>query len=128
MSDIKLVKTRLHNGIWEGELYVPDDVEALPNLEVTHLDLPVGDHVIDEDPNREGVWIFRVAIPAELIGDGVQVFLITNVDTGDQLASFTIIAGEALSDDMRAELALLRAELDMLKRAFRRHCLETGGQ
>jgi len=26
---------------------------------------------------------------------------------------------------MRVEMDLLRAELDMLKRAFRRHCLET---
>lgn len=126
MSDIKLVKMRLHAGIWEGELHVPDEIETLPNLEVTHLDQPVGDHVLDEDPDRAGVWFFRVAVPAELISDGVQVFLISNQDTGEQLASFSIIAGEALSDDMRAELGLLRAELDMLKRAFRRHCLETG--
>ena len=27
---------------------------------------------------------------------------------------------------LAAELALLRAELDLLKRAFRRHCIETG--
>lgn len=127
MSDIKLVKTRLHAGIWEGELHVPDEIETLPNLEVTHLDQPVGDHVLDEDPDRSGVWFFRVAVPAELISDGVHVFLIVNQDTGEKLESFSIIAGEALSDDTRAELALLRAELDMLKRAFRRHCLETGG-
>ncbi|MBU2937280.1 MULTISPECIES: hypothetical protein [Pacificibacter] len=125
MSKIELVKTRLHGGIWEGELHVPEDIEALPTLEVTHLDQPIGDHVLDEDPDRAGVWFFRVAIPAELISDGVQAFLISNVDTGDQLASFSIIAGEALSDDIRADLGLLRAELDMLKRAFRRHCLET---
>jgi hypothetical protein len=30
-----------------------------------------------------------------------------------------------MEDDLRAEVDLLRAELDMLKRAFRRHCLET---
>jgi hypothetical protein len=127
MSDIKLVKTRLYAGIWEGELHVPDDVEQLPHLEVTHLDLPVAGHVLDEDPDRIGVWFFRIAVPSELISDGVQVFVIKNLDTGDQLASFSIIAGEALADDIRAEMGLLRAELDMLKRAFRRHCLETAG-
>ena len=37
------------------------------------------------------------------------------------------LAGEALAHDIRAEIDLLRAELDMLKRAFRRHCLETMG-
>jgi hypothetical protein len=43
----------------------------------------------------------------------------------ETLAHFTIITGVAMEDDMRAEVDLLRQELDMLKRAFRRHCLET---
>jgi hypothetical protein len=30
-----------------------------------------------------------------------------------------------LDEDIRAEVDLLRAELDLLKRAFRRHCSET---
>ena len=42
------------------------------------------------------------------------------------LGSFSIVAGDALAEDIRAELTLLRAELDMLKKAFRRHCVETG--
>jgi hypothetical protein len=41
------------------------------------------------------------------------------------LEKFTLIAGDVLGDDIRAEVDLLRAELDMLKRAFRRHCVET---
>ena len=45
--------------------------------------------------------------------------------TGDTLDSISIITGEVLSDDIRAEMNLLRAELDMLKKAFRRHCIET---
>jgi hypothetical protein len=43
------------------------------------------------------------------------------------LGSFSIVAGDALAEDIRAELSLLRAELDMLKKGFRRHCLETLG-
>ena len=95
-------------------------------LEVTHLDQPVLGHTLDEDPARAGIWFFRVAIPAELISDGVQVFIISNRATAERLASFTILAGDVLGDDIRAEMELLRAELDMLKRAFRRHCLEAG--
>jgi hypothetical protein len=57
----------------------------------------------------------------------VQVFLINDAATGETLDSFTIITGEPLEDDIRAEVELLRAELDMLKRAFRRHCVETSG-
>ena len=34
---------------------------------------------------------------------------------------------EELDDDIRAEVDLLRAELDMLKSAFRRHSVETAG-
>lgn len=44
---------------------------------------------------------------------------------GQALGDFSIIAGDAAGEDIRAEMALLRAELDMLKRSFRRHCRET---
>ena len=64
-------------------------------------------------------------IPAEAIADGVQTFVITDQISSERLGYFTLIAGEALGDDMRVEVELLRAELDMLKRAFRRHCVET---
>ena len=56
-----------------------------------------------------------------------QRFLIRNRGTGETLAHFTIITGVPMEDDLRAEVDLLRAELDMLKRAFRRHCVETLG-
>ena len=36
-----------------------------------------------------------------------------------------MITGEPVEDDLRGEIDLLRAELDMLKRAFRRHCIDT---
>ena len=64
-------------------------------------------------------------MPQEAICDGVQTFAIREAASDEVLGSFTLIAGEALGDDLRAEVSLLRAELDMLKRAFRRHCLET---
>ena len=41
------------------------------------------------------------------------------------MASITLIGDEVTGPDLRAEVDLLRAELDMLKRAFRRHCVET---
>ena len=47
------------------------------------------------------------------------------METDARLASFTVVMGQPLDEDIRAEMALLRAELDMLKRAFRRHCVET---
>ncbi len=124
MSAFELSKTRLFEGVWEGVLTAIDDSEAQPDLGVTHLDKPLGDLNLKETgaPNQ---WAVRIPIPVELIGDGAQTFLIFDKDTGETLDSFTIIAGDAVTDDIRAEVALLRAELDLVKRAFRRHCVET---
>ena len=57
--------------------------------------------------------------------DGTPVVVETKT-SGVLLGHVTLIADEALGDDIRAEMDLLRAELDMLKRAFRRHSRETG--
>lgn len=126
MSEMKLVKTRLTAGIWEGELRLSETSEIVPEIEVTHLDQPLPGHSLTEDPERAGVFLFRFAIPADLINDGVETFLFTESTTGETLGSCVILAGEALAEDIRAEMDLIRAELDMLKRAFRRHCIDTG--
>jgi hypothetical protein len=76
---------------------------------------------------KDTEWAVRIPIPAELLSDGVHTFLIRDAEADETLAHFTILAGVELDEDIRAEMDLLRAELDMLKRAFRRHCLETMG-
>jgi hypothetical protein len=92
---------------------------------VLHQEQPLDGVTIVAVPDREGDWLVRVPIPLEALSEGVQTFLIRNRATGEKLQHFTVITGVAMEDDMRAEVDLLRAELDMLKRAFRRHCLET---
>lgn len=124
MSDVTLTKTRLFEGVWEGVLTHLGKGNFQPEIEVTHLQVTVEGVEIIEKP-EEKIWIVRVPIPAELIADGVQTFLICDRRSGEVLNSFALISGEALSHDIRAEVALLREELDLLKRAFRRHCLET---
>ncbi|WP_420569249.1 hypothetical protein [Thalassovita sp.] len=122
MSDLKLTKTRLFEGVWEGFLTTSGRVQ--PELEVTHLNEPVLGLELTED-TENGHWIVRVPVPVSALSDGVQTFLIRDKASGEVLESFSILAGEALGDDIRAEITLLREELDMLKRAFRRHCVET---
>lgn len=124
MSELTLTKTRLFEGVWEGVLTTGAKRRLQPQVEVTHLEQPLAGVALTEDAEA-GHWVLRVPIPAELLSDGVQTFLIRDTDSGVVLDSFSILAGEALADDIRAEVALLREELDMLKRAFRRHCLET---
>ena len=122
MSDATLTKTRIRAGIWEGILSGP---ATPPSLEVTLLDQKLFGVQVQPLPGKPGDWTVKVPIPAEALGDGVQTFLIRDSGRSETLAHFTIITGVAMEDDIRAEIDLLRAELDMLKRAFRRHCLET---
>ena len=121
MTEATLTKTRLIEGVWEGVLTgLPSD--SSPTIAVEHLGKSLdGVEVMGTDNG----WGIRVPIPVELISDGVQSFVVLDKSTGQKLGSFSILAGDALADDIRAEVDLLRAELDMLKKAFRRHCVET---
>lgn len=121
MTRQTLTKTRLFGGVWEGELQGAGTAE--PVLHVTHLGQPVTGLTSVYDA-AEDIWRVSVPVPANLISDGVQTFLICNAE-GDVLASFALLSGEALAEDIRAEMDLLRSELDMLKKSFRRHCNES---
>lgn len=121
MSDLTVTKTRLFQGWWEGVVTSPTP-DKRPGLAVTHLEQPVPGAELLESPQG---WILRIPVPREALSDGFHTFLIRDAASGETLESFAILAGEALADDIRAEMDLLREELDLLKRAFRRHCLET---
>ena len=125
MSDLTVSKTRMKEGVWEALLRRKNESQHadLPKVAVTLDNRAV--EGVSLVPDQEGGYLLRVPVPKEAICDGVQTFLISDGVSGEKLGSFALIAGEALEDDIRAELNLLRAELDMLKRAFRRHCLET---
>ena len=125
MTNLTVVKTRIHAGIWEGVVNDSQNSDSAPEIEVLHLERPVQSLALTQDIKTKGAWHLRIAIPPDLLSDGVQVFVIQDRETGEKLDAFTIITGEPLEDDIRSEIQLLREELDMLKRAFRRHCLET---
>ena len=123
MAALTLTKTSLIAGHWQGLLTATQD-GGTPALTVTHLNAPLAGVAVTP---VEGGWLVRVPVPAELIADGVQSFVIADAATGAVLNSFAVLAGDALAEDIRAEMDLLRAELDLLKRAFRRHCVATSG-
>ena len=123
MDGVKLSKTRIRAGVWEGVLSGTDK----PTLDVRHQEAEVSGVTVTAIPDRPGEWAVRVPVPVAVLTEGVQTFLIRDRSTGETLAHFTIITGVPMEDDLRAEVDLLRAELDMLKRAFRRHCVETLG-
>ncbi|ARE82489.1 hypothetical protein ROSMUCSMR3_00994 [Roseovarius mucosus] len=124
MNEWTLTKTRLFEGVWEGVLTRAGEDEAAPEIEVTHQQEPVAGVAVTAKP-EEKLWVVRVPVPVEKIADGVQTFVIRDRRSGEVLDSFALLSGDVLSYDIRAEMALLREELDLLKRAFRRHCLDT---
>jgi len=121
---VELTKLRMVEGVWNGSIKYHGRDKWTPNIEVTHLDFAVDGVTVEEDRVEEH-WRIAVPIPADRISDGVQTFVIRDRSEDAVLGSFSIVAGDALAEDIRAEMSLLRAELDMLKKAFRRHCVET---
>lgn len=119
---LQLIKTRMIAGVWEGVLSGVDG--APPAIGATHLGEPIEGVTVERDLT-DAHWVVHVPVPAHLLSDGVQTFLITDTATGETLNSFSLLSGDALAGDIRAEITLLREELDMLKSAFRRHCVET---
>ncbi|TCP40608.1 hypothetical protein [Rhodovulum marinum] len=123
-TGLRLTATRLRAGVWEGVLDGAAG-EAPPAIEVVHLETPLSGVTLTPDADLPGRYAVRVPIPADLLSDGVQTFVVREAAGGATLASFAIVAGAPLDHDLRAEIDLLRAELDLLKKAFRRHCVET---
>jgi hypothetical protein len=124
MTAYSLSKTRFFEGIWEGVIAGATDDSPTPKVEVRVHDQSIPDISVTPLPDPAS-WLIKVPVPATTLADGVHTFVITESVLGQPLGDFSIIAGDAAGEDIRAEMSLLRAELDMLKRSFRRHCRET---
>lgn len=114
----------LKSGIWQGVLR-RDTPPA--RLLLVHMGARVGD--ARATAQDDGTWRIAAAIPPQKLSDGVQTFLLLE-DQGEgaeppqagasHLSSLSIVAGELVEEDMRAEMNLLRSELDLLKKELRR--------
>lgn len=113
MTQPTLTPIRFENGLWQGHL----QAESEPTVKVQYLGAALTD--VRVAPAEDG-WLISIPVPVAALSDGVHSFVIVDAASTDKLGDFTIIAGAPATDDLRAEVGLLRAELDMLKRAFRR--------
>jgi hypothetical protein len=120
---VTLTQTRILNGWWEGVL--TGFTGSAPEVVARHQGAPLDGVEVVALSGRPDQASVRLPIPATVLSEGVQT-VILEAD-GLICGQFTLIAGVPLEEDLRAELSLLRAELDLLKRAFRRHCAETEG-
>lgn len=118
----------LKGGVWEGSLR-----SATPPARVvlTLHGRTVGPAQITQ--HGPELWHVRAPLPVDTLSDGAQTYMLI-ADDGEgtegprpaavRLANLPLLAGEALDEDLRAEIDLLRAEIDLIKREFRR--LATG--
>ncbi len=115
-----IIHAAIRAGIWEAD--IPGTADRQPNLTVVHGGKPLSQMQLAYDTDR-AVWRVSCPIPAALINDGLQSFAVMDAQ-GQTIHHFTLQAGHQLGDDLSAEVALLRNELELLKTAFRRHCAE----
>ncbi|MEM9317655.1 MAG: hypothetical protein AAGA70_01455 [Pseudomonadota bacterium] len=118
---MELTRVELKAGRYEGHLR--NASAQAPVIELVHQDRVVAHATLETVENGHRVI---ADLPASVLSDGVQVIALRSAADGVVLDRLTLLAGAGLDGDFRSEMALMREELELLKRAFRRHCLETG--
>lgn len=116
MADqVEILELRIRRGVCEGRLSGGGETAPQLRFEAGEVAMPAPRLTRD----AEG-WGFAQDLPAALLNEGAQAVLIVDAARGVQIGQFALSVGEALADDLRAEVAQLRAEMDLLKTAFRR--------
>lgn len=110
--------TSLNSGVLS--LVVETDANSEPDL-VLSSTAGVAGNVILEPQDASGARIGSVAVPSDCLNDGVSTLIIHQRESPDVLAQMTVLAGQAAPDDLIAEVALLRAEIELLKGVMRRN-------
>lgn len=117
-TGLQVTTRHLRDGIWTLDIVAAD---AVPHLVVSLAGAPLQGNAARA--GTDGHWTMQVELPPSVLSDGVHSLVVTpRDDPATVLDRLTLIAGNAVPHDLLAEMALLRAELDMLKRAFRGHC------
>lgn len=120
MAISEIREAAFENGVWQAEAV---SVEQ-PDVLVYYLGAEVAD--VDVQEVDTNLWEVSVPIPSAAVGDGVHTFVVQERGVPETLISFTLMAGSPVANDLRAEMSLMRQELDLLKRAFRRYVSEKG--
>ena len=120
MTGWHLERTTLQGGLWQGRLSGPAGA-ASPELVVTWQGEIVASAEVTA--KSDGRWSVVFPVPQAVIANGTQTLLVGPPGASPLFAE-TFVFGDPLEADLRAEVSMLRAELDLLKRAFRRHCTE----
>lgn len=112
-------------GVWHGIVRAPG--KDAPAIEVRHAGGVLRPRLAEPVPGKPGHWRIEVPLPAEILEDGVRALVVADAADGQTLQVLTIMAGMPPAEDLLAEVASLRAELEVLKAAVRHLARETRG-
>lgn len=114
----------LTGGVWSGR-YRSDQPPG--RIALVHQGQVIALATVES--HAEGGWTVEVAVPGAAISEGVQSLILiadraegheTPLPDAVHLDRLNLMAGGLLDEDVQAEIAMLRAELELLKREFRR--------
>ena len=117
---MNLVESRIARGVWHGLV----KAGAAPGIEIWWGEERIADVSVEPAGDAAGYWRVTAPIPVAAIDEAAQVFQVIERASGARLGHFAISAGTPDGTDLVAEIALLRADLELLARAFRQHCRE----
>lgn len=123
MAELSLIDGTIRAGVWHGIVQSP--APAAPAVEIRHTGGTLLPRLAQPVPAQKGRWRIEVPLPADVLDDGVKCLLVVDVPSGRTLQTLTVSAGAPLPGDLSAEVASLRAELEVLKTAFRRHARDS---
>lgn len=112
---ISVLQSQIADGVWSVVL---GEQSARPDVSCTYLGQIV--QGLDVSQTDDGHWVANCPIPSAALSDGVHSLCLHSQDGLEPICDVTLVFGNALANDIRAEVNLLRDEVDLLKRALRR--------
>ena len=104
---------RLSSGVFSGHV---TGARRAPEIEMV-IDGTVAGAVRLEAAEGGG-YRLKARLPREALSEGTVAVVFRDRETGAGLTAYPVRAGVGLDDDLAAEVAALRGELEVLKRAF----------
>ena len=118
---LSLTEIEFRGVIWTGQVEGLDEhVETMPEFRL----LLRGEEISRLSPSYDVAserFELKVPIPSTAVGNGSNSLVVCSSENDDILAKIHVVAGNILDHEIVAELQILREELDLLKKAFRRH-------
>lgn len=115
-SSPRIVVRSLTSGRIDAVLYA----SGTPTIEVRLRGVMMGTAQPVGGKLDDGGQPIQASVPAEVLSDGTHVIELVESGSSIALAHVTVLAGEPLEEDLRGEVARLRAELDQVRAHLRK--------